>query len=134
MRLIDADALKREKRMADRCEDCERNARDCQYVYGYTLMDICSMLDDAPTIGDWISVKDRLPEKDGDYLARLRHGGMKVMGFTHDLRKVDDYQFKRKKPGWYEYDSEWGFCERNDITHYMPLPEPPKEEIECNTD
>ena len=82
----------------------------------------------------WISVKDRLPEKDGDYLARLRHGGMKVMGFTHDLRKVDDYQFKRKKPGWYEYDSEWGFCERNDITHYMPLPEPPKEEIECNTD
>ncbi len=76
----------------------------------------------------WVSVKDRLPEKDGEYLVRLQHGGMKVMGFTHDMRKIDDYQFRHKQPGWYEYDSECGFWKRDDITHYMQLPEPPEEE------
>ena len=66
----------------------------------------------------WISVKDQLPEKDGDYLIRLKNGAMMVIY----------YKFDYKNPGWYEYDSEWGFCERNDVTHYMPLPEPPKED------
>lgn len=119
MRTIDADALKDTLEFWREWE----NALYVEWV-----------INKAPTIGGWISVKDRLPEKDGDYLTRLRHGGMKVMGFTQNLRKVDDYYFRKKKPGWYEYDSERGFCERNDITHYMPLPELPKEEIECNTD
>ena len=117
MRLIDADALKREKRMADRCEDCERNARDCQYVYGYTLMDICSMLDDAPTIGDWISVKDRLPENDDHVLCCTEtKAGRKgiVLG--------------------YYMGGMWRCGMNSNVTHWQPLPTMPEEEIECNTD
>lgn len=128
MRTIDADALTDEiRKYANdpvKLRDRRWDAR-CKAI----IADMIGTVKTMPTIGGWISAK-RPPEKDGDYLTRLRHGGMKVMGFTHDLRKVDDYHFRKKKPGWYEYDSEWGFYERNDITHYMPLPEPPKEVAE----
>lgn len=139
MRLIDADAYAKE--MRERQDACEA-AINAEGYEGETFslrqhwegvfaafVEAKLTLDSMPTVEmpGWISVQDRLPEKDGEYLVRLRHGGMKVIRFTHDLRKVDDYQFKRKKPGWYEFDSEWGYVERDDITHYMPLPEPPKE-------
>jgi len=122
MRLIDADALKKEYRMADRCEDCARNSRDCQRVYSWTLMDVCSMLDDAPTIGGWISVKDRLPDRDGEYM---------VYGQSEAMREL----LPDNAPIWIcYYCKEHGFYniemrrEYDYITHWMPLPEPPKEE------
>ena len=63
MRLIDADALKKDWSMANKCEECPQNARKCPYEQNFTRMDICEMLDEAPTVGGWISVKDRLPEE-----------------------------------------------------------------------
>ncbi len=111
MRLIDVDALKKELRMADRCEDCERNARDCQYVYGFTRMDICSMLDDAPTVEmpGWISVQDRLPEKNVPVLVYEKHGYVYVDRL--------------------EAECAWQIAITPSIviTHWMPLPEPPEE-------
>ena len=60
----------------------------------------------SPTIGGWISVKDRLPEKYGHYLVIRDNGFMSVDTWTRH--------------------SHWGkaVCK---ITHWMPLPEPPKE-------
>ena len=108
MRLIDADALKKEYRMADRCEDCKRNSRDCQHVYSWTLMDVCSMLDDAPTIGGWISVKDRLPDKTPcEYL--VVNNGVVGTAIYHDGMWI--------APTW-----------RVNVTHWQAMPEPPKEE------
>ena len=55
---------------------------------------------------DWISVDDRLPEK-GD-LVNIVKGGAVVCGF---------------------YDGEWWDINGRrggDVTHWMPLPEPPK--------
>ena len=50
-----------------------------------------------------------------------------VLWFAKDARKVDKYDFKdRWKNAWYEYDSEWGHYTVNSVTHWMPLPEPPK--------
>lgn len=49
-RLIDADELKADLRMADDCKDCKTNARDCEYDRVYTKMDFCAWLDDAPTV------------------------------------------------------------------------------------
>lgn len=62
MRLIDCDALKKDWSMADRCEDCPQKVIACQYDQDFTRMDICQMLDDAPTVGGWISIEDRLPD------------------------------------------------------------------------
>lgn len=63
------------------------------------------------TVQEWISVKDRLPEKDGDYLiyATVPFNGRKFMAVMH-------YEEDAHLPIW------------SDTTHWMPLPEPPKGE------
>ena len=84
------------------------------------------------TVQKWISVKDRLPDEDGKYLVFEQSGGRTVtsiLRFAKDARKVDRYDFKgRWKNAWYEYDSEWGHYTVDSVTHWMPLPEPPKGE------
>ena len=50
MRLVDADALKEDCRMANDCKDCKTYVRDCEYDRIYTKMDFCGWLDDAPTV------------------------------------------------------------------------------------
>lgn len=61
----------------------------------------------------WISVKDRLPDKNGEYLA-----------VTPNMR--------RKVNVAYFEDCVWLPDERHfttvKVTHWMPLPEPPEEE------
>lgn len=74
MRLIDADALK--------------IAIDDGWHPDMMVSEIWEVIDNAPSIGGWISVKDRMPPNDDT----------KVMTYG------------------------------NPVTHWMPLPEPPKEE------
>ena len=50
MRLINADALKADWKMGDKCEKCDRDTRSCQYEVIFSRMDVCSMLDDAHTV------------------------------------------------------------------------------------
>lgn len=83
----------------------------------------------------WISVNDRLPEKDGEYLCvwKGRRSGESFIdrvGFAKNLYKVDEFDFKNEKgkSGFYGYDSEWGYYSKKWITHWMPLPELPKGE------
>jgi hypothetical protein len=77
-------------------------------------------------------VTERLPGEDGKYLVFEQSSGRtntSILWFAKDARKVDRYDFKgRWKNAWYEYDSEWGHYTVNSVTHWMPLPEPPKGE------
>ena len=70
MRLIDIDAFRKDLGLAERCEDCKRDARECQYDQIYTRMDFCGWLDDAEII-DAVPVvrcKDCAKSRpDGDY-------------------------------------------------------------------
>ena len=54
---------------------------------------------------EWISVKDRLPDTDGEYLCTWN-------GYI----------------GVLIYDREQGYFHHNKVTHWMPLPELPKGE------
>lgn len=84
------------------------------------------------TDNKWIPVTERLPEEDGKYLVFEQSGGRtntSILRFAKDARKVDKYDFKgRWKNAWCEYDSEWGHYTVDSVTHWMPLPEPPKED------
>ena len=84
----------------------------------------------------WIPVTERLPDKDCKYLTVNLPCNIEpiiqVCCYAKDLYKVDKYDFcdKKQKHGFYQYDGEWGFFEVSGITHWMPLPEPPKEETD----
>jgi hypothetical protein len=81
-------------------------------------------------MSEWISVKERLPEEKGKYLVynggfAVGVGYMKVAWFTHRYDGVEEHLLGRTM--WYDYDSEYGDYEIRSVTHWMPLPEPPKE-------
>lgn len=69
------------------------------------------------------------PKEDGAYLtvqkACGKHLIYKVCRFATNLEKIDkDFN---KRAGWYSYDGEWGYYSISEVTHWMPLPQPPKE-------
>ena len=84
------------------------------------------------TVQEWISVDDRLPEKDGAYLTTLKHfgrySGVYIRCFSKDGEMVDEYKLAGQKCVWYFYDSEYGYISTDYVTHWMPLPEKPKGE------
>jgi len=74
---------------------------------------------------DWVSAKDQLPERDGEYLVtRISEFG-KHVGFA----KWGEW-YRTKKNTWLdvEFDECDGYMpiedERNTVTHWMELPEP----------
>ena len=84
----------------------------------------------------WISVTERLPDENGKYLTVFTVNTIpprpviEVSCYAKDLYKIDKYDFqdKKKKSGFYQYDSEWGYFEMTDISHWMPMPIPPLPE------
>ena len=85
-------------------------------------------------IPKWIPVTEQLPEKDGKYLTVHTLNTIppkpwiEVCWFAKNLKKVDKYDFPKKKSGFYQSDSEYGFYEVSGITHWMPLPQSPESE------
>jgi hypothetical protein len=82
-------------------------------------------------MAEWISVKDRLPEENGRYLcyvkAKRRTGFIGTYGFVENLHEFDEMFFKgENRSGFITDDDRLGFVEIENVTHWMPLPEPPK--------
>ena len=74
-------------------------------------------------MSEWISVKDRLPDEDdiNDYL--ITDGKRCFVGFYHHKAKGwDNFTL-----GWIQEYYADGEVDDIEITHWMPLPEPPKE-------
>ena len=84
------------------------------------------------TVQEWISVEDRLPEKDGSYLVVSNYFGnhqrINVRSFAKAGETVSEYDLAGEKNVWYRYDIECGYLSINSITHWMPLPQLPKGE------
>jgi hypothetical protein len=79
----------------------------------------------------WIPVTERLPEDQHKVLCfkKSNYGSYAMTAnFAKCLEEFCDIDFQGKKHGgFFNYDREYGFYELSDITHWMPLPEPPKE-------
>lgn len=68
-------------------------------------------------MSEWISVKDRLPEKSDDYLVYY----LKKYECGFETKWINVCSFITSHDGWQTDNTET-------ITHWQPLPEPPKEE------
>ena len=71
------------------------------------------------TVQQWISVKDRLPDKMGKYVCRYVFGEEEGYPFEQVLW----YYPQLEKPH-FQHEGSMGMR----VTHWMPLPQPPKGE------
>ena len=76
------------------------------------------------TVQEWISVKDKLPPYNRNVLVYRPNMAMKILVDTYDGYYGDD------DDEWYEGWALYGGDTHGNpvITHWMPLPEPPKGE------
>jgi len=113
MRQIDADAL-----VYELTEMVRYNTGE--YKHGIAAARLVVM--DAPTIGGWISVKDKLPPMYHMVLITGKNsagGSFGVIKGSHDGDKGQ----------WYRDDiGQYADSRGDTVTHWMPLPEPPKED------
>ena len=104
---------------AKRCIGCEKGlpeAEDCKKdrfggIADHLLDNGVTFAADTNNGGKWISVEDRLPEN-----------GVWVMAYQ-DCGWIGVAQIE--EDGWHWYTQD--LVKLSDPTHWMPLPEPPKE-------
>lgn len=84
----------------------------------FKLLKMQSTIDPATLAPKWISVEERLPEPDVDVLARC---------YYHERWQTFVCHLNKKLPrGWFtSVAGQWV-----QVTHWMPLPDPPKREGE----
>lgn len=113
MRTIDADALKELYMPYDGCGFDE--------TYSVPIGVILQNIDDMPTVPQWISVKDRLPEMSGAYLCAFAYiGAEKYVSKVIWFWGVDTGD----TPGWMIVD---GFGE---VGYWCELPKLPERSEE----
>lgn len=80
---------------------------------------------------NWISVNEKLPKHNQRVLIcyKFRYNkGVKMLDLAF-FQEVGEYDEADGKRNVFCYDSyEWGHCPYEYVTHWMPLPELPKEE------
>lgn len=73
-------------------------------------------------MGEWISVEDRLPEDYGNYL------GACIDGEVTEVTFIPNTNAAYRGLHWSTCDADgFKWLTNDDVTHWMPLPEPPKE-------
>ena len=108
------------------CKDCEfcNDIDGCVHRQKEIIAD--RLIANGVTVQEWISVKDRLPETDGIYIVcdcRLNGNPW-----------IHTAGFIKASSSWCElhgvyYDDGYGrYSEQDKITHWMPMPHPPKGE------
>ena len=84
------------------------------------------LLSNGVTVQEWISVEDRLPEKDGCYIVTACDEGCSCGdGIWYDTVVIEAEHYKGEW-SWNENGTEYDITDL--VTHWMPMPEPPKGE------
>ena len=116
MRLIDADELIRN--LEGIISDYTSNGI---YPEKFGIDDFIDVVKEIPTLPapQWIRVEERLPGWSGDYICVSRD--------KNGREWVIPAEWSREMKTWFGRFGEI----RNKVTHWMPLPEPPKERYKC---
>ena len=96
---------------------------------GVTWYDVADhLIANGVTVQEWISVKDRLPDETGRYLAvKKRIAPDELGGSRTDIVILrffvdDGFRMPTHIPDWINEEIN------EEVTHWMPLPQPPKGE------
>lgn len=100
---------------ASLCTDCEHNNIDYPHCMGVHFAD--HLIANGVTVQQWIPVTERLPGTEGSYLVYTERGSVYASHF---------YTEKKFASG-YVREASWSQRGKVKVTHWMPLPEPPKE-------
>ena len=97
-----------------------------------TLGDIADyLISNGVTVQEWISVDDRLPEEDDNYIVTACDEGCSAgEGIWYSTVVVVAEYYKGS---WTWYDGGREYSLEGIVTHWMPLPHPPKEEARAIT-
>ena len=96
--------------------------------------DVMTRIDDAFRLllgqQSWTPVEEAAPTTNGAYWVTLKSSVGEFVDkarWSDDLHKVDEFDFPvEHRPGWYDYDSEYGHYEVPNVVAWMSLPEPYK--------
>lgn len=109
----------------------------------YMSMSMCAITDECKRANEaldlaisalerdrWISVEERLPEEPGLYIVFLL---APIDEYRKELSHVTEMYFDKAEMLWVDDTEQYNALlpqsdERYCVTHWMPLPEPPKEE------
>lgn len=102
-----------------------------EFLADFFLANGVTFAKDTDVSSKWISVEDRLPEKTMKCLVyRTGYGALggyvDIATYTPCYMGMDGNPMNGKRL-WYKYCGEWGGYEAHGVTHWMPMPEPPKE-------
>lgn len=95
------------------------------------------MMSNGVTVQEWISVNDRLPEFPGHYLVctsiNYWHGGCMDINENHKYHPNGtpvgyDGSTMSVLDCYYDVTGHWNRACDSHVTHWMPIPEPPKGE------
>ena len=120
----------REKLVELICRFCSGLAvSDITPPYGYeNLADF--MISNGVTVQEWISVEDRLPSDEQDVLV-IAHGWDGRLVYVGSHKRVEAKKswltgITNKSSEWLLWG--WSYLKEPIVTHWMPLPNPPKGE------
>ena len=114
MRLIDADALVEKLKKLYAVAFAEGDS-----AYHSAYRGLAIIVDDAPTVGEWIPVSERLPSQTGEYLVTVYFEG---------CIWTDKFEYTPTLDGgWRDNETNPQVIDWNDsVIAWMPLPEPYK--------
>lgn len=117
--LIDRDALLKDMGLTDAVKYGNKNAEQQYHSYSTLMLyEIADSIWDAPAVNRWIPCSERMPEENVYVIAwaKRKHHSRAIMAILiNGIWKIG------------VNDCSDGFHVQGEITHWMPLPEPPKE-------
>lgn len=124
--------MENKKRLTD-VNPIIRNLTAMKSMYDAIALDgMIKALEEAPTVyaaellrEQWISVEERLPDKEGKYLVTVYDGITPDVLYFYKRYPYCNRGIRTDRPVWCDCD-DYGDFEEDSVTHWMPLPEPPE--------
>ena len=89
------------------CKDCAEATQNC-------IVKLQEQIAELRSAQEWVSDSDRLPEESGMYIVTANDGHAQRVSFVQWQKKNRMWNLTGARSYWR-------------VTHWMPLPEPPKE-------